>query len=124
MADDYDDTDTAPDVNVLGPDGPRVCREMCTTCIFRPGNLMRLRPGRVKGMVRDALAGGGLIPRHSTYPSVTGEPLGAICRGFFDKFGLKSNLIRIWGRLGGFVEVDPPASAYHQPAEEARHEAR
>src|SRR6185437_6758472 len=31
---------------------PRLLAEMCSTCVFRPGNLMRLRPGRLKDLIR------------------------------------------------------------------------
>jgi hypothetical protein len=33
-----------------------VLAEQCATCIFRPGNLMELCPGRVRGMVAEATA--------------------------------------------------------------------
>ena len=59
-----------------------VLREKCDTCIFRPGNLMRLRPGRVKSMVDECLAIDGIIPCHET---LEGKPKrNAVCRGFFD----------------------------------------
>lgn len=45
---------------------PFVMPEMCSTCIFRPGNLMRLREGRVEEMVADALAKDAHIICHST----------------------------------------------------------
>lgn len=93
--------------SVLGPKGPRLLVEKCTTCIFRPGNLMHLRPGRVKQMVRDSLAGGGFIPCHHT---LYDEAPAAICRGFFDSHGPKSNVIRVWGRLGEFDEVPDPSA--------------
>lgn len=48
------------------------------TCIFRPGNLMRLKPGRVQQMVRDAIASEGHIVCHSTL----GTEAPAICAGF------------------------------------------
>jgi hypothetical protein len=56
----------------------RVCEDLCATCVFRPGNLMNLEPGRVAGMVRDAVAGEGHITCHKTLG--TAEP--AICAGF------------------------------------------
>lgn len=59
-----------------------VLDDKCSTCIFRPGNLMRLAPGRVKGMVEGALEAQSCIPCHSTL--VTGSP--AICRGFWDSY--------------------------------------
>ena len=56
-----------------------VCRRMCKTCIFRPGNPMNLEPGRVTDMVDEAVASQSAIICHS---SLTGE--NAVCRGFFD----------------------------------------
>lgn len=102
--------------SVLGPDGPRLCKSMCSTCVFRPGNLMALRPGRLQGMVRESLAAGSFITCHSTLPySGTGAPA-AICRGFYNRHGHRSNVLRIFGRLGGFDEVEPPS--IHTPAPE------
>jgi hypothetical protein len=94
--------------SVLGPDGPRLCAEKCSTCIFRPGNLMHLQPGRVRQMVRDTLAAGSYITCHATLPYADTGSEPAICRGFYDAHGPRSNLIRIWGRLGGFDEIEPP----------------
>lgn len=56
-----------------------VCRRMCKTCIFRPGNLMNLAPGRVTDMVDDATRDQSAIICHST---LSGD--NAVCRGFFD----------------------------------------
>jgi hypothetical protein len=56
----------------------RVCADLCSTCIFHPGNRMRLAPGRVKSMVDGAAADEGHIVCHSTLG--TDEP--AICAGF------------------------------------------
>ncbi len=93
---------------ILGPNGPRVCAAECSTCIFRPGNLMRLRPGRVRQMVRDSLAGGGFITCHSTLPGTPGEKTRAVCAGFFKAYGHQSNLLRVWSRLGDFDMIEPP----------------
>ena len=58
-----------------------VASEMCTTCIFRPGNLMDLRAGRVRQMVDEAREHQSAIVCHST---LDGD--NAVCRGFFDRF--------------------------------------
>jgi hypothetical protein len=58
-----------------------VCAERCSTCIFRPGNLMMLEEGRVEGMVEECLAGDKVIPCHKT---LSGDHQ-AVCRGFFDR---------------------------------------
>jgi hypothetical protein len=98
------------DENILGRDGkPRVLSEQCSTCIGRPGNLMQLRPGRLREMVQGAVNGGG-IACHQTL-SYGGHPDfggAALCRWFYDCYGHLCNLVRIYWRLGGFTEVEPP----------------
>lgn len=112
---DYDDEDEdygRAASNILDRDTrkPRLLSERCETCIFHAGNKMRLKPGRVKGMVEDALSAGGYITCHSTLPGAMNptRAQAAVCRGFYDGFGHLSNLLRIYGRLGGFTEVAPP----------------
>ncbi len=64
-----------------------VMAEKCSTCIFRPGNLMTLQPGVVKQMVEESVAEGGSITCHKT---LNGMPLAdqrAVCRGFYDAHG-------------------------------------
>lgn len=56
----------------------RVCADRCTTCIFRPGNLMSLEPGRVASMLKEAVADEGHIVCHKTL----GTKAPAICAGF------------------------------------------
>src|SRR5437660_7457384 len=73
---------------VFRDDRVHVLSEKCGTCIFHPGNLMDLDPGRVKRMVTECLtdpSGGGNIPCHKTIRRSDGvRP--AICRGFFDAY--------------------------------------
>lgn len=38
----------------------------CSTCVFRPGNLMGLEPGRLKEMVTESVEDGGGITCHKT----------------------------------------------------------
>jgi hypothetical protein len=87
--------------NVVDPDGVRVCADKCDTCIFRPGNLMYLNPGRVKGMVQECLAGQGHIPCHKTLD----EDVQAICRGFWDAYRNEIDLLRLAERIGFVKEV-------------------
>lgn len=120
--DDYDDGEMSSE-SILSKDGPRVLAEQCSTCIGRPGNLMDLRPGRVRQMVRDGCAGGGIACHqtlsHGGHPEFGGP---AACRWFYDHYGHLCNLFRIWGRLGGFIEVetaqdngdDEPGHGYHE----------
>ena len=60
-----------------------VMSERCSTCIFRPGNLMGLREGRRDSMVAEALAIDGCIPCHQTIHGEREQE--AVCRGFFDR---------------------------------------
>lgn len=89
---------------------PRLLSAQCTTCIGRPGNLMRLRAGRLKSMVTEALRQGsqGIICHqtlsYGAYPGFGG----ALCRWFYDAYGPQSNFIRGIERIGGFTEVAPP----------------
>jgi len=53
---------------------------MCETCIFRPGNLMQLEPGRRESLERQAVRRDGCIPCHETLDGPR-----VICRGFFDR---------------------------------------
>lgn len=85
---------------------PRMCAEMCSTCILRPGSTVvaSLPPGRVRELIADARRGEAYVICHST---LTDEP--AICRGFADRYS--TNSLRIMERLGGFVEIEPPSLA-------------
>jgi len=56
-----------------------VQEEMCSTCIFRAGNLMDLNRGRVRQMVDQVKRIDGCIPCHKT---LAGD--NAVCRGQFD----------------------------------------
>lgn len=112
MYDNEDDEDErgASDIMDRVTKKPRLLDDRCETCIFHPGNRMHLQRGRVKSMVRDALAGGGYITCHSTLtgPQNPTRVQAAVCRGFFDGYGHLSNVLRIFERLGGFTEVSPP----------------
>jgi hypothetical protein len=82
---------------------PRMCREMCESCIFRPASpvTMSLAPGRLKGLIQSALKAESYIVCHSTFDA---EP--AVCRGFADRYS--TNGLRILDRLMGFHEIDAP----------------
>jgi len=68
--------------NVYRDGRVHVQAEMCSTCIFRPGNLMSLKPGRVRGMVDEAREHESAIVCHQTlYPGPN-----AVCRGFFERW--------------------------------------
>lgn len=56
-----------------------VCVRKCATCIYRPGNLMHLEPGRKDAMEAEAVANESVIPCHKTLGDTP-----AICRGYWD----------------------------------------
>jgi hypothetical protein len=108
---DEDDDHGWGEVNVSHDDGRmRLLSEMCSTCVFRPegrGRLFAITNERVRQLIQEALANDRYIVCHSTLPGV--PPKGyrpAVCRGFADRYS--TNPLRIMGRLGGIVEVDPP----------------
>ena len=104
--DDYEyeesDEDEGYPPNVNGPNGIRVMREQCSTCIFRPGNLMQLNRGRLRDMVQESHARDTNVVCHQTLS----EKFGAFCRGSVDD--RVGQLARIGERLGGWELVDPP----------------
>jgi hypothetical protein len=67
--------------------------EMCKTCIFRPGNLMMLEPGRLSEMVREARGNNSAVICHSTLDGPN-----AVCKGFFDRHATQT--LQIAERLG------------------------
>lgn len=78
-----------------------VAREMCSTCIFRPGNLMRLRAGRVRQMVDEAKRDESAIVCHQTLDGPS-----EVCRGFFDRFARDVTTLRFAMALGIIDGVD------------------
>lgn len=72
----------------------------CDTCIFRPGNLMHLDPGRCQETTAEAIREGGVIPCHKT---LGGDE--AVCRGFFDVAKHEVAGLSVAERLGIMVEV-------------------
>lgn len=99
---------TAAAVNVSGPGGNmRVLNERCKTCILGGADSIApgLRPGRLKELVSEA--SDSYVVCHSTLSNT--NPHGAVCRGWYERFGAQSNAIRVMGRIGGiaFVDLDP-----------------
>lgn len=102
-------------------DGPfrdgkvHVLAEMCATCIFRPGNLMGLKSGRVRGMVDEAVKADAAITCHSTSDAAAGfyEPARpAVCRGFFDRHAtIPLRLAEAMDRIE--YDEPPPKAAKH-----------
>lgn len=97
-----DGDDEADDWNpsASGPEGLRVMREQCPTCIFRPDNPMQLRRGRVADMTRETDRADTNVTCHQTL----GTDRGVLCRGSVDR--RPGQMVRIAERLGALVEVD------------------
>lgn len=98
---------------------PQLLAEQCSDCIFRPGNLMHLGPGRMQEVVRANLENGTALICHQTLAYGSHPEVGeAVCRGFYDAYGDEVNAIRVMHRLGavrgdtgphaGFAEVPAP----------------
>jgi hypothetical protein len=81
-----------------------LCARMCSTCIFLPGNLMDLEPGRVKQMVADSLRKDSAIICHATLG--TDHP--AVCRGFFDRHSRDVFPLRLAVMLERLRMIEPP----------------
>ena len=88
--------------NIADETGVRVMADKCSTCIFRPNNLMHLQPGRVAEMVREAKSKEGSIVCHKTLD----QKRHAVCRGFFDHH--KTQLLQVAERLGCVVWWQAP----------------
>lgn len=87
---------------------PRLLTDQCTTCVFRPGNLMHLPPGRLKELVdHNRRVGAGLTCHQTLSYAETGADR-AFCRGFYDAYP-DTRIFQISERLmGGFTPVAPP----------------
>ncbi len=84
--------------NVFDGELIHVMAERCSTCIFRPGNLMHLDEGRAEDMEAEALAEMGCIPCHKTIHGEREQE--AICRGFYDRTRHRHGLLRLADQLG------------------------
>lgn len=82
-----------------------VVSEMCSTCVFRPGNLMNLSPGRLKGMVDGSVADGGGITCHKTIHGQAEQE--ATCRGFYDAHKSRVPALHLAADIGIIEEVPP-----------------
>lgn len=103
--DDFDDEDDFYG-NAARGGKVHVLSEMCSTCIFRPGNKMQLRPGRVAEMVKDARRNESAITCHSTLYQEGVD--NAVCRGFFDRH--KTQPLQVAERLGLLVFDEVPVT--------------
>ena len=90
--------------NVFDGSVVHVMERKCSTCIYRPGNLMHIEPGRKDQMQADAIRDDGVIPCHQTIHGARQQE--SVCRGFFD-VAKHEGLLAVAERLGivEFTEV-------------------
>lgn len=92
-----------PRHNVYRDGKVHVLAEKCATCVFRPGNLMHLQPGRLTDLVEQAVAAGSGIVCHATLDTDTN----ALCRGFWAGHRDRVQALQVAERLDR-VAYDPP----------------
>jgi len=81
-----------------------VLKERCSTCVFRPGNLMNLNEGRFKDLVETNRERDTAFACHQTLYGQT--PAEAICRGYFDAYGDEITPLRMAKIMGIIEEVN------------------
>ncbi|MFB8235495.1 hypothetical protein ACFC58_02995 [Kitasatospora purpeofusca] len=107
-----DEGEPAPPVADPATGDVRVLSVLCDTCVYRPGNLMNLAPGRLRQLAQEALANNGHIVCHCTLPALAPPGTkGAICRGFANAHGRAVFALRVGAAFGRIVEVPPPPKA-------------
>lgn len=95
-----------------GPNGrPQLLREKCATCLFRPGDPMRLGAERIRDVIQANRATGALLTCHQTLSYGDHPEVGqAACRGYVDAYGHEAiAALYVYRIMGGFDEIDPPA---------------
>ena len=97
-------------LSCVGPKGVQVMAEQCSTCIFRPGNLMNLNEGRLKEMTDSTDRGDTNVVCHQTLS----DRWGAFCKGSVDRRAGQS--VQIAERLGFIEFVTPSADAAQKGA--------
>lgn len=102
---------SGPPHNVYRDGFVHVCEEMCPTCVFRPGNLMKLNAGRLREMIDESRETQSGIVCHETLDHWDGHgKKNATCRGFFDRYPTQP--LQIAERLGliRYITPDPRRS--------------
>lgn len=87
----------------------RVMKAKCSTCIYGPNSLVR--GSTTRAVEADAADDEyGFIQCHHTLPSISGrDDIGAICRGWWDRFSGKRWIFRLAKRdnVVSYVEEPP-----------------
>jgi hypothetical protein len=95
--------ETAPPVGPFRDGKLYVLDEKCSTCIFRPGNLMHLREGTVEEMVQGCIEENTVIPCHQTLDGPR-----AVCRGLYDVHRREIVVLRMAAAFDRFAFEPPP----------------
>lgn len=106
----------------MGPDGrPQAMAERCSTCVFRPGNLMRLQGDRLRAIIAGNREAGAVLTCHQTLSYGSHPELGqAACRGFLDAYPDVQAARIAEALLGGWCLVQPPDPTWGEAEAEAR----
>lgn len=80
-----------------------VLSRKCSTCIFRPGNLMHLQDGAVEKMVEDCITENRILSCHQTLDDAR-----SVCRGLFDQHAADITVIRLAKAFDIVAFDDPP----------------
>jgi hypothetical protein len=98
-----EDQDDEPPPNGPFRDGKLwVLDGKCPTCVFRPGNKMYLREGRLDQMVATCIDDNTVIPCHETLDGPR-----SVCRGLYDVHRQEIVILRMAAAFGIFA-FDPP----------------
>lgn len=92
-----------------------VLADRCSTCVFRPGNLMSLQPGRLAQLARDNIAADSALTCHQTLPYATDyDAPPAVCRGFYDAYADQTLPLRL-ARAMDLITIDPLPTPKDRP---------
>jgi hypothetical protein len=98
---DDDEDDTPPTLDAKSM--LHVMREQCSTCIFRPGNKMQLREGRMRDLTQQTDMADGNVICHQTLD----QEVGALCAGSVER--RPGQMFRIAERTHGVLYVETEA---------------
>lgn len=95
------------DFNAYRDGKVHVLSEKCSTCVYRPGNLMNLSEGRLKALAGEADANASAVICHQTLRTVGYEDQ-AVCRGYYDSCNGRNPTLALADALGVIAYDDPP----------------
>ncbi|MCP2323632.1 hypothetical protein HDA40_002139 [Hamadaea flava] len=115
LTDTAEDSEADLDVHDPVSGRARLMRDLCSTCILRPGDLMHLGPDYLREFLAQARAGGSFVICHQTLPGMSEPQLpAAICRGFANSYDTPALQI---AASRGFDEIPtPPAPDTGRPS--------